>query len=48
LKNLLAGVVTCYERGAFLWRDEGEFGPGVYQDFELAAEIWAEFGAATE
>lgn len=40
MKNLLAGVVKCYEKGAFTSK-EGSLD----ENFELSQKIWTEFGA---
>jgi len=41
IKNLLAGIVKCYEKGAYTWKD-GQLD----NNFELSERIWDEFGAS--
>lgn len=45
LRNLLAGTVKCYEKGAFLWTN-GPSGPHLDEDFNQSRRIWDEFGAS--
>jgi cell wall assembly regulator SMI1 len=43
VKNLMAGIVKCYEQNAFAWKTN-ENGPGLIEDFERAEKVWKEFG----
>jgi cell wall assembly regulator SMI1 len=43
IKNLLAGIVKCYERGTFVWKDNSS-GSGLGNDFKRSEEIWLEYG----
>ena len=47
VKNLLAGIVKCYEEGAFTWKD-GRADACLVADFELSEKIWQEFGVNGE
>jgi len=40
-RNLLAGIVACYERGAFTWQDSK-----LTNNFVLAEKVWLEFGSS--
>jgi|ERR1017187_1096609 cell wall assembly regulator SMI1 len=44
-KNLFAGIVKCYEKNAFAWKEETN-GAGLYEDFNATSKIWNEFGAS--
>jgi cell wall assembly regulator SMI1 len=45
IRNLLAGVVKCYEQGAFFWKDDPA-GSHLETDFQKAERIWDEFGSS--
>jgi len=45
LKNVLAGVGRCYEKGAFKVK-AGEHGPELDEDYQAAEQLWHEFGAS--
>jgi cell wall assembly regulator SMI1 len=45
-KNLLAGLVKCYQQNAFAWKDATN-GAGLYEDFGASSKIWNEFGVSS-
>ena len=45
-KNLLAGVLKCYEQNAFSWEDRTN-GSSLENDFKSSEKIWNEFGAVS-
>jgi cell wall assembly regulator SMI1 len=45
VKNLMAGIVKCYEQDAFAWKTN-ESGTGLMEDFVRSEKVWKEFGAS--